>query len=174
MIWIVALLIVLPSIGTGAVARFQGAVVIAFLHVVSGLLFRTARSQGLWLEPDGKVRLCSPLGDWVLPKTEVERVLLDRGLGSALVWARGRWWWLETGSRLGLGVPPVEVLHQRAAQIADHASCDVAVVEDFESLRGQPISSLEFSFRGFPRVIRSPWVLSSVVIGQLVLLASIA
>jgi len=172
-LWPIVLLVGGTLVNTSREAYLSAALCVACGHTLAGLLFRATARQGLWVGSDGSLRLCSPYGELVLAAETVDRALLVRYSGSALVWSQGRVWWLETSARVPIVRPSDKALEGALIAIRDAASYEVGFAEDSQALSGESFTGLEFSFRGFSRVIRAPGVWISVLLGQLLLLTAL-
>lgn len=164
-------LVVVGTSAVGSDAPYVGfALGAAGFHVLAGLLFRTAATQGVWMRADGSVRLCSPFGELVLASGSIDKIRLDRGLGSIFVWSGARIWWLETTSRLGVARPGAERMEVAIAALSETVVPDVGVLESLsDTFATGRVFGLEFSFRGFGRVMRSPAMWVPVLVGQILL-----
>ena len=147
----------------------SGALVLAFMQVASALLLRAVRWQGLSINPEGDLRLASVYGQRIVTKDAVDRILIDVDGAMVYVWTGGQVLWLEVGSRLGVSLPArkrieaaFELLH---SIYGDRVSLGVLTREEAVN-----VVALEFSFKGFSRILASPLVWVPVLIGQLLLL----
>lgn len=169
-VWVLALVLMATTALDLNLPYLVFAAGLAAVHVQSGLYFRAAAKQGVWVRADGSMKLCWKFGELVLARGTIERIRFDRGVGSIYVWSGARIWWLETTNRRSFAPPGDERVDAAIATLSETVAPDVGVLERLKDTFAEGrVTALEFSFRGFGRVVRSPAVWISVLVGQILL-----